>query len=187
MPKSTAIILCAGNHDSLRLSEPQPPLPKDFAAKLYELPNVFIVSNPAWINIESAGGFEGFDVLLYHGMSFNYYAENVKTISTSGGNTRADMIMKFLLQRRHLAPSHTSTTYMPETDDDPLVVDGVPDFFVTGHIHRATISSYRNITLLNCSCWIGMTEFQEKVGLVPEPSRVMVTNLQTRETKLMRF
>ncbi|MEM4336990.1 MAG: DNA-directed DNA polymerase II small subunit [Candidatus Woesearchaeota archaeon] len=187
IPPQIAVILCPGNHDSLRLSEPQPPLPKDFAEELYNLPNVFIVSSPALVNIESQENFSGFDILLYHGTSLNYYAENVKSISSAGGHTRADLIMKFLLQRRHLAPTHTSTQYMPDSEDDPLVVEKVPDFFVTGHIHRATISSYRNVTLLNCSCWIEMTEYQEKVGLVPEPSRVILVNLQTREAKMMRF
>ena len=151
------------------------------------MPNVFIVSSPAMVNIGAKDSFPGFDVLLYHGTSFQYYADKVKSISSAGGQKRADLIMKFLLQRRHLAPSHTSTQYMPEVEDDPLVIDKVPDFFVTGHIHRATIASYRNVALLNCSCWIAMTEYQEKVGLIPEPSRIIIANLQTRENRIMRF
>jgi len=187
IPGRIAIILCPGNHDAVRLSEPQPQLPKEFASELYEMPNVFMVSNPSIVNIESGENFQGLDVLLYHGMSFPYYAENVKNISKSGGLKRADLIMKFLLQCRHLAPAHTSTLYMPEGEEDPLVIEKIPDFFVTGHIHRATTAAYRNVTLLNCSSWIGMTEYQQKTGLVPEPSRIIAANLQTRETKIMRF
>jgi len=32
-----------------------------------------------------------------------------------------------------------------------------------------------------------MTDFQEKVGLIPEPGRAIAVNLKTRETKVMRF
>ena len=187
IPKHISIIICAGNHDALRLIEPQPPIYSDYAPGLYELPNLYLVSNPSIINIGATGNFKGFNVLLYHGMSFSFYASNVESIRSQGGHERADLVMKFLLQRRHLAPEHTSVTYTPLPDKDPLLIDMVPDFFVTGHIHRASVSSYRNITTLNCSCWIGMTDFQEKVGLIPEPGRAIAVNLQTREPKVMRF
>jgi len=63
----------------------------------------------------------------------------------------------------------------------------VPDFFVSGHIHRAAIKSYRNVTLLNCSCWMSQTDYQEKRGLAPQPSRVIYVNLKTREPKMINF
>jgi len=187
IPKHIEIILCPGNHDALRLIEPQPPLYKDYAEGLCNLPNVYLVSNPSIINIGATENFQGFNVLLYHGASFHFYAERVASIMQQGGPKRADLIMKFLLQRRHLAPEHTSVNYAPNPEEDPLLIDIIPDFFVTGHIHRSTASTYRNITTINCSCWIGMTDFQEKVGLIPEPARVVAVNLQTRETKIMRF
>ncbi len=187
IPGSIEIVVCPGNHDALRLMEPQPSLNYDYAGKLQEMPNVHMVSNPAVVNIDSTENFDGFDILLYHGASFHYYAENVASISSEGGATRADLIMKFLLQKRHLAPEHTSVTYSPRAEEDPLLIESVPDFFITGHIHRSTISTYRNITLVNCSCWIGMTDFQEKVGLVPEPGRAVAVNLRTRETKVIKF
>ncbi len=40
IPKDKAIIVCPGNHDALRLSEPQPPLNQALARPLYEIPNV---------------------------------------------------------------------------------------------------------------------------------------------------
>jgi len=187
IPDHIDIIICAGNHDALRSTEPQPPLYEDYAGELYNLPNVHIVSNPAVVNIGATQNFSGFNVLLYHGTSFHFYAEKVESIRQQGGAKRADLIMKFLLQRRHLAPEHTSVNYTPYTDEDPLLIDIVPDFFVTGHIHRATAATYRNITMVNCSTWIGMTNFQEKVGLIPEPARAIAVNLQTREAKIMRF
>jgi DNA polymerase II small subunit len=90
------------------------------------------------------------------------------------------------LQRRHLAPTHASVTYIPGKRD-PLVIRRVPDFFITGHVHRVTVSNYRNITLINSSCWSEISEDQIKRGLEPQPARLPVVNLKTREVKIMNF
>jgi len=95
--------------------------------------------------------------------------------------------MKFLLQKRHLAPTHKSTLYIPDVNQDPLVISNVPDFFLTGHIHKSSVSNYRNITMICGSCWQSKTSFQEKVGHHPEPCRVPIINLQTREVKILKF
>ena len=181
------IIICAGNHDALRISEPQPKLNQKFAESLYKLKNVLMVTNPSMVNIHASEGFPGFDILLYHGYSFDYYVSNVDSIRVNGGYDRADLIMKFLLQKRHLAPTHGSTLYIPDTKKDSLIISKIPDFFVTGHIHKANVSSYKNITTICCSCWQSKTTFQEKVGHNPEPSRVPVVNLKTREVKVFKF
>ncbi len=182
-----SIILCGGNHDALRLTEPQPKLNKKFAKRIYDLKNVLVVSNPAMVNIHSSENFKGFDVLLYHGFSFDYYVANVDSIRNNGGYDRADLIMKFLLQRRHLAPAHSSTLYIPDPNKDPLVIDKTPDFFVAGHIHKSKVGSYKSTTTICCSCWQAKTTFQERVGHNPEPARVPIVNLKTRQTKILKF
>lgn len=187
IPKHIQIVVCAGNHDATRLSEPQPPMLKDYTRPLTDLPNVTMVSNPSSIRFGAKEGFPGFDVLLYHGYCFDYYIANVDTIRNNGGYDRADLVMKFLLQRRHLAPAHKSTLYMPDTDLDPLVIKNIPDFFVCGHIHKVAVSSYRGVSLICGSCWQSMTSFQRKMGHHPEPARVPLVNLQTRDTKILRF
>ncbi|MFQ5772101.1 MAG: metallophosphoesterase [bacterium] len=187
IPLNMNIIICPGNHDAMRLAEPQLALYKDFSKPIYELPNVTVVSNPAIVNIHSSNNFSGFNVLLYHGYSFDYFVANVDSIRNSGGYDRADLIMKFLLQRRHLAPTHTSTLYIPDTKKDPLVIDLIPDFFITGHIHKSIAANYKNVTMVSGSCWQSKTAFQEKVGHNPEPSRAPIVNLQTREVKILKF
>ncbi len=187
IPNHITLIVCPGNHDAMRIAEPQPELYRDFAAPLYELPNIVMVSNPGIVNIASTEDFPGFDVLMYHGYSFDYYVANVDSIRSQGGYDRADLIMKFLLQRRHLAPTHASTLYLPDANQDPLVITKIPDFFVTGHIHKTSVSNYRNTTLICGSCWQSKTPFQEKVGHHPEPCRVPIVNLQTREVKILKF
>lgn len=187
IPKDKKLILCPGNHDAVRLSEPQPIIPKDIGAPLYKLPNMMMTTNPSTVNIQAEKDFPGFEVLMYHGYSFDYYVSNVDSIRSNGGYERADLIMKFLLQRRHLAPAHLSSLYVPDAEQDPLVISTIPDFFISGHIHRASISQYRNITAICGSCWQDTTDFQKKVGHKPEPARVPIVNLETRETKMLKF
>ncbi len=187
IPSKIPLIICPGNHDAMRIAEPQPALYRDFAKPIYNLPNIISLSNPSLVNIHSSEKFSGFDVLLYHGYSFDYFVANVDSIRNNGGYNRADLIMKFLLKRRHLAPTHTSTLYIPDTTQDPLVISKVPDFFITGHIHKSIAANYKNITLVSGSCWQSKTSFQEKVGHNPEPGRVPIVNLKTREIKILKF
>ena len=185
--KDLKIIATGGNHDALRLSEPQPAIDKNLAKALYELENITMLTNPSLVNICSSKNFQGFNVLIYHGNSFPYYAENVNSIRKAGRLDRADLIMKFLLQRRHLAPSHGSTLYVPDNEKDNLVIERIPDFFVSGHIHKTQALNYRGVTMIGCGCWTGQTENQEKRGIVPDPNRVTLVNLQTREVRILNF
>jgi DNA polymerase II small subunit len=189
IPKNIPIMICPGNHDVGRMSEPQPPLPVEYAAPVLELPNIVSVSNPSLINISAnpALGFPGLDVMMYHGGSFFYYVNNVQSIRRNGSYKRADLIMRYLLQRRHLAPSHTSTVYIPDPKKDPLLIDKVPDFLLSGHIHRASVNNYRNVTCINASCWVSKSEEQERRGLEPQPARAFIVDMQTREVKIMNF
>lgn len=181
------IIICGGQHDALRLSEPQPPLDPYYAKSLYDAPNFIIVSNPSFINIHSSKDFEGFNVLMYHGASFHYYISNIDYLRFNESYNKPHYVMHYLLQKRHLAPTHASTVYIPDVTEDPLVIDKVPDIFVCGDMHRSDISQYNNIITINCSCWQAKTSFQEKIGNNPDPAKVPVLNLMTREVKVLRF
>jgi DNA polymerase II small subunit len=187
LPQDKQLILFTGNHDAGRLSEPQEPMLKTYAQPLYDLPNVTIVSNPAVVNIGATDSFPGLDCLLYHGGSFIYYADSIPAIRAAGGQKRADLIMKYLLQRRHLAPTHNAAMTIPTTDRDWLLIDRVPDLFVSGHIHRVSVSDYRNVTCINAGCWTETTEDQVKRGLEPQPSKLILLSLRTRAVKVMNF
>ncbi|MBU0756744.1 MAG: metallophosphoesterase [Nanoarchaeota archaeon] len=186
-PKTSQIFICPGNHDAVRIAEPQPAIYEEYCQDLYTKENVTMLSNPSLVNIGARGTFPGFDVLLYHGYSFTYFADSVESIRHKGGLERTDLIMKYLLKRRHLAPTHGSTLYVPVYDEDPLLIKTTPDFFVTGHVHRTTFKNHRSISLINASCWISQTKYQEKVGLIPQPGRAILVNLQTRKGKILNF
>ncbi|MDD5650535.1 MAG: DNA-directed DNA polymerase II small subunit [Candidatus Nanoarchaeia archaeon] len=187
IPKEIKIIICAGNHDAVRVAEPQPVLDKKIAKPLYDLENVTIVTNPSVVNIHAARDFPGFNVLLYHGFSIPHYADAVNSIRLAGGQDRADLIMKFYLQRRHFAPTHASNTYIPDPEQDYMLIDKIPDILATGHVHKVSTMVYKGINCINCSCWAARTEEQARRGINPDPSKVILANLKTREIKILNF
>jgi DNA polymerase II small subunit len=189
IPGHIALVLSPGNHDAMRLSEPQLALGSGFSAALAKLPNLTLVSNPALVNIHATGDFPGLNVLMYHGYSYDYYGDMVESIRTSGRHIsdRVELIMRFLIQRRHLAPSHGSTLYIPDAEQDPLIIDPVPDIFVSGHIHKTAVGRYRGVLLVSGSCFQAKTAFQEKVGHDPNPGVVPVINLKTGQVTLIDF
>jgi len=189
IPSHIPIFVCPGNHDVGRISEPQPAIDEEYAADLVGMHNIISLSNPSTVNIYSQpeNNFDGFDVMFYHGYSFIYYFENVPSIRKTGVLKRPDLVMKYLLQRRHLAPTHTSTLYIPDPKSDPLVIDKVPDFLLSGHVHRATVSNYKNVTCINASCWNDQSEEQERRGIEAQPGRAFIVDMHTREVKIMNF
>lgn len=187
IPSYIQIIICPGNHDAVRISEPQPEMKSKYTSSLKELDNLTLVSNPAYVNIHGTETFPGFNILMYHGYGFDYYVANVDSIRAKGGYDRADLLMKFMLKRRHLSPSFASTMILPDADEDRLIIDKVPDFFITGHLHKTSVSQYKHVILICGSCWQSKTLFQEKMGHTPEPSRVPIVNLKTKEIKVLKF
>lgn len=185
--KDLKIIICPGNHDAMRLAEPQPLFDKKICKKLYEMENVTLVTNPSMVNIGATEEFEGFDILLYHGYSYNFYVNYLDNMRENGGFDNVDYLMKLLLQKRHLAPSHKSALILIDDEEDHHIITKIPDFFVSGHAHKLRVNQYNKTTLICGSCWQSKTSFDEKMGNDPEPGRVPITNLKTRETKVMKF
>lgn len=185
--KDITILMCpGGKHDAASLIEPQHKIPREIAPKLYELDNVVLTTNPAMVNIAKTKTFPGFNVLMYHGDSFNYFADSCDTLRQNNANLKPDLILHFLLKKRHLAPTHISTTYYP-FEKDFLAIRNIPDVFVSGHIHKSAISHYNNIITISCSCWQSKTAYQEKFGHEPDPCKVPLLNLKTRKINILDF
>lgn len=185
--KDIKIILCpGGKHDAVVQIEPQPRLSKDMAPALYDIPNLILVPNPSLVRIAGSESFLGFDVLVYHGDSYDYYMDRVDSLRANNSKMRPDLIMHFLLKKRHLAPSHTSTTYYP-FEKDFFVIQKVPDIVVSGHIHKSAISRYNGILTISCSCWQAKTSYQEKFGHEPDPCKIPLLNLQTGKASIIDF
>lgn len=165
--KDIAIIINPGNHDGVRLMEPQPIFDKKYAWPLYNLDNVMLATNPCSVNIGEKNGFSGIDVLMYHGFSYFYYADNIPSLIQARAANAPEKIMTYLLMNRHLAPTHSSVQYFP-LDEDPLVIDKVPDIFFSGHTHKCGITFYNNTLIISGATWEDLTPFQEKMGNQPD-------------------
>ncbi len=185
--KDIQIIISPGNHDGVRLMEPQPLLNERYAWSIYDLKNVILTGNPSCVNIGSTDNFSGFDVLTYHGVSFHYYANTIpKLITEHAVKKSPDKVMAYLLRNRHLAPSHSSTQYFP-SEEDGLLIKKIPDIFVSAHTHKSAVSYYNNILTISTSTWESKTSYQEKMGNEPDFCKVPMFNLKTRAIKILDF
>ncbi len=182
-----SMIICPGNHDATRLAEPQPPLIKEFAAPLFQLKNATFVSSPAIINIHADKKFEGFNVLMYHGSSFHYYNNSVHHLRVADAKNNPRLTWKYLLKKRHLAPTHGATVYLPDSKEDALLIDKIPDIVLNGDIHRSDLGEYNGIITISPSCWEKKSIIQERRGNEPDPGRVPFFNLRTREVTFLDF
>jgi DNA polymerase II small subunit len=186
IPKHIQIVQCAGQHDAVRVAEPQPPMDDNFAEPLHQIENLTLVSNPSLIEI-GGGEKEGIKVLMYHGASMHGFVNEIEELRLSNGHQTPAKVAKHLLKRRHLAPTHGSAIYIPNKIEDSMLIKEIPDIMTTGDFHKPEIEIYNNILLIACSCWQSMTAFEEKVGNKPDPCKVPLLNLKTREIKILDF
>jgi DNA polymerase II small subunit len=176
------IIISPGQHDAVWVGEPQAAIGTQWAQDLHNMKNVLLVTNPAVLEING-----GFKILVYHGASMHGMVEEIQDIRLNFKHNSPTRIVKELLKRRHLAPIHGSCDYIPNEKKDPMVLDFLPDIMVTGDLHRPEISVYNNILLISSSCWQSITPFEEKVGNNPDPCKVPLFNLKSREIKILDF
>lgn len=169
------IIITPGNHDAGRLAEPQPAIPEEFAGDLYKLKNTEFISNPSMISLD------GINVLIYHGRGFDDLAMTVKGMS----HQQTDIIMKELLEKRHLAPIYGERTPLASEVEDHLVIEEVPDVFHTGHVHINSYKKYKGIHLVNSGTFQSQTEFQKIYNIVPTCAQVPVLNQGSM--KILKF
>ncbi len=187
IPKHISIIMCAGQHDGVRVAEPQPPIGEDFGAALHRISNLYLVSNPSLVEIESGGEKSGIKVLMYHGASMHPIINEIEELRLINGHHYPAKVVKHLLLRRHLAPIHGSMVYIPDKNEDSMLIKEVPDIIATGDLHKTDIDKYNGILIICSSCWQSITPFEEKVGNQPDPCKVPVLSLQTGAIKILDF
>jgi len=185
IPKRITIFMCPGQHDSVRVAEPQPVIDDHYGASLYGIDNLVLVTNPA--SIKLIEGDKEFKVLMYHGASIHSFINEIEELRLMKAHSCPAKAIRHMLKRRHLAPTHSSVVYIPNKDLDPLVISETPDVLCTGEMHRVDIESYNGILIVTGSCWQSQTDFEEKIGNIPDPCKVPILNLKTREIKVLDF
>lgn len=182
VPSDIKIIISSGNHDYVRLAQPQPPIPKEVAPDLYEMENVSMVSNPSIVKI---GEKKKMKVLIYHGTSIDSMVMSDPNLKD--GHKNPGKVMKALMKRRHLCPQYSADILPQPNNGDPLIIPEDLDIFHAGHVHSNDTLTYRGTTLINSGTWQGKTAFQEFLGHEPTPARLPLMNLKTKKVVLTQF
>jgi len=175
IPHDIKIIIQPGNHDAVRPALPQPAFGNEIR-EIFSDMNAVFVGNPCYLRIE------GVEILLYHGQSIQDFSTRIGI-----DQNRPTEIMKSMLQRRHMSPIYGGGTPIAPEKTDYMVIDRIPDIFVTGHVHTTAIDKYKGVSLINASTWQSQTEYQKMMGFLPDPAKVPLVNLGDGHTSLMDF
>jgi len=178
IPDHIQIIAIPGNHDATRQAEPQPAIDEKFAKPLYDLPNIRLYGNPLQLNLH------GVNLLLYHGRSI---LDDIIGFVPGLSIDKPAETMKELLKCRHLAPYFGGNTPTAAGKEDMLVIQCVPDIFLTGHAHVNDISKYRGVFLINAGTFQKQTDYQKSQGINPTPGKVPIIDLKTFKITLIEF
>lgn len=180
IPEDIVVIAAPGNHDSVRLAEPQPALYTDVASPLREI-DVKLVSNPSLLSIE------GMKFLMYHGMGF----DDLIAADPELDRENMEKPLVEVMRRRHLAPIYGEpmggrTPLAPEHEDH-LVIDEVPDVLHCGHLHKYGCCEYRGVLMINSATFQAQTKFMKRQGVDPTPGHVPIVDLETKEVRAISF
>jgi len=176
IPDNISIVLQPGNHDAVRPAEPQPTFEKEIR-DLFSGKDITFVGNPCYFSLH------GVEVLSYHGQSLLDFATNIQCLRYN----EPLEIMKVMLKKHHLSPVYGGYTPLAPEHLDYMVIDKVPDIFVTGHVHLATIGEYRGVTLINASSWQSQTSYQKMLNFIPDPAKLPIADLKTGNVTMMDF
>ena len=170
------IIAIPGNHDPAGKFIPQPPIPNEFLGELLDKPNFHMFGNPALVSIE------GVNILLYHGQGLEDIASDLN-ISIE----KPTIMMVEEIRHRHILPMWGEEPIIP-LEYDPLVIDEIPDIYVTGHLHMvdARITKISGTLLINSSTFQGLTSWQRKLGIKPTPGIVPIVDLHSYDVHFVK-
>jgi DNA polymerase II small subunit len=175
LPDRLRVILLPGNHDAVRPAEPQPAFPTSIQ-RLFDS-NVVFAGNPCLLALE------GVRVLAYHGRSMDDFVSSIPGMSY---HQPLDA-MRAMLRMRHLAPIYGGKTPIAPEAEDHLIIDEVPDIFVTGHVHSVGVDQYRGVVLVNASTWQAQTPYQKMRNIDPAPARLPIVDLRTGQAVVRPF
>jgi DNA polymerase II small subunit len=178
VPGDVEIVMIPGNHDAVRLAEPQPGFDEELRA-IMSAHDARIVSNPSTVTVE------GVSVLMYHGVSLDEVIAELPEEKASYDHPHRAMYQ--LLKKRHVAPQFGGHTRIAPEEKDYLVIDEAPAIFHTGHVHKLGWGKYRNVLAVNSGCWQAQTAFQKSVNIDPDHGFAPVVDLDTLELTVYDF
>jgi DNA polymerase II small subunit len=178
VPGDMEIIMIPGNHDAVRLAEPQPAFDEELR-DIMSAHDARITSNPSTVTVE------GVSVHMYHGVSLDEVIAELPAEKASYDEPHKAMYQ--LLKKRHVAPQFGGRTRLAPEERDYLVMEEVPAIFHTGHVHKLGYGKYRNVLAVNSGCWQEQTGFQQSVGIDPDHAYAPVVDLDTLDLTVYNF
>ncbi|MFB6165213.1 MAG: DNA-directed DNA polymerase II small subunit, partial [Haloarculaceae archaeon] len=178
VPGDMEIVMIPGNHDAVRLAEPQPAFDEELR-DIMSAHDCRITGNPSTVTIE------GVSVLMYHGVSLDEVIAELPDEKASYDEPHKAMY--HLLKKRHVAPQFGGHTRLAPEDHDYLVIDEVPDVFHAGHVHKFGYGQYHNVLTINSGCWQAQTAFQESVNIDPDTAMAPIVDLDTLDLTIRKF
>lgn len=178
IPGDIEIVMIPGNHDAVRLAEPQPAFDEELR-EIMSAHDARITGNPSMVTIE------GVSVLMYHGVSLDEVIAELPEEKASYDYPHRAMYQ--LLKKRHIAPQYGGHTRVAPEERDHLIIDDVPDIFHTGHVHKLGYGKYHDVLALNSGCWQEQTSFQESVNIDPDHAFAPIVDLDTLSLTIRDF
>jgi DNA polymerase II small subunit len=176
VPGDLEVVMIPGNHDAVRLAEPQPAFDEELR-EIMSAHDATISANPSTVTVE------GVSVLMYHGVSLDELVAELPDASYE----RPAEAMTYLLEKRHLAPQYGGQVRVAPEERDHLVIEDVPDIFHAGHVHKFGYTTHRGVLTVNSSCWQAQTDFQASVNLEPDVAYAPIVDLQTLDLQYAQF
>jgi len=168
VPSYVEIILIPGNHDAVRLAEPQPALPAEYR-DLFHNDHIHFLTNPSFFSLS------GVNVAAYHGKSIDDLVTQYSSVTYE--NPVKGMVE--MVRSRHFSPTYGMRNQLAPEEVDLLVMREVPDILVSGHVHRFGYENYRGIHLIQGSTWQSQTSFQRMMNLKPQPAKMALVGLDS--------
>lgn len=175
IPDYIHVFLLPGNHDAVRIADPQPPIGEDLTGK-FKKSNIHFVTDPGYITLN------GIKVLSYHGSSLDSVIQGIPGCSY----LKPEIAMTELLKRRHLSPIYGDNPIVPSKKDS-MVIDEVPDILHMGHVHRNAYSDYHGTLIVNSGTWQSRTSYQVKLGHLPTPAMLPVYETKSMTLSTVDF
>ncbi len=175
LPEDIQVYIMPGNHDTVRLAEPQPefgPAIRNMFSKKAKF-----IPNPYNLRLNKKL------ITIYHGMALNDLIELIP-----GANfDSVGKAIELMLKRRYMGPVFGGRTPIIPSQYEGHLFKDVPDIFITGHIHGHYLGNYNGVRYVNSSTWQSQTDYQKMMNYSPDPAIATLFDLNSKTTIKKNF
>ncbi|MFC2175027.1 DNA-directed DNA polymerase II small subunit [archaeon] len=177
IPDYIEMVAIPGNHDAVRVAEPQPALSKEVLGPLNDMSNFTCIGSPGYVSLH------GFEVMLYHGASIHGIVPHTNNVNYE----RPETVITEWIKRRHLHPVYGEKPPIVPEKKDYMVMRKVPDLLHVGDVHRNGYTTHRGVIGINSGCWQSVTPYQVKLGHHPTPCVLPLVSLRSGKITILKF